>query len=273
MSNPPSSLDAKGASQQADGPPKPPHFESYTKEPYSKRLKRYCNRNLGRVLIGIELFCALALVVITGKYTYYAGGQLREMRKATKASQKSAEAAKSAADTASTQTQFMLQQLNLQREIARLEKGGAKVRVKGIAFYHEEDKVRHAIQVENDGNREATKISICTKIEFSVPIVIPNQCVPFQTANPNYLQTFNEKAQKLELAVVYSPITSLPPQYSVNETSTFYIRGAIHYTDYTGADLLDLFCKEISAKKALNARSGLNNTTGALFGEPKNCTD
>jgi hypothetical protein len=117
MSNSPTDADEKGTSQQAGDPPKPPHLESYAhyKEPYSKRFKRYRNRNLGRVLIGIELSCALALVAITGMYTYYAGGQLREMRKATKATQIAADAAKSAAETAdatlkSTKKSFVIDQ-------------------------------------------------------------------------------------------------------------------------------------------------------------------
>jgi hypothetical protein len=108
MSNPPSGLNAKGAPQQTGDPPKPPHLESYAnyKEPYSKRLKRYCNRNLGRVLIGVELSFAFALVIITGWYTHYAAGQLAEMRKSTKAAQDAANAARQGALEAKNANDF-----------------------------------------------------------------------------------------------------------------------------------------------------------------------
>ena len=68
------------------------------REPKSKRLKYYWNRNLHKAGIWIEAACALVLVGITGTYIRFAGGQLDEMRKATNATQTAAEAAKGSSD-------------------------------------------------------------------------------------------------------------------------------------------------------------------------------
>lgn len=108
MSDLPADSNANGTAQPANDPPAPPISDPTPyKESKSKRLKRYCNRNLPKTPIWIEAACALALVVITGMYTHYAGGQLRAMRgqlgeiiKQYPELQKSAEAAKSAASTA-----------------------------------------------------------------------------------------------------------------------------------------------------------------------------
>jgi hypothetical protein len=127
MNNPPSSPDAKGTSQQTANAPKPPHLESAAnyKEPYSKRIKRYSNRNLGRIVIGIELFCAIALVVITGYYTHYAGGQLVEMRNATQATKNAADAAKTSADIARSSYEMERRRAeDMEEAVCRLSGGG-----------------------------------------------------------------------------------------------------------------------------------------------------
>jgi hypothetical protein len=77
MGNLPANINAKHAPQQTGNPPVPLHLENGAnyKEPTSKRIKRYCSRNLRRVPVGIELLCAILLVGITGTYTHYAKKQ------------------------------------------------------------------------------------------------------------------------------------------------------------------------------------------------------
>ncbi len=237
MSNLPPNANAKRATQKTGDPPEPPHFESYAnyKEPYSKRLKRYCNRNLGRVLIGIELLFSLILVAITGTYTYFAGGQLDEMRSSTVAAGKAANAAESAAKAT-------LQQLDLQREAYRLEKGGAKLVLAAFGINHYGDVISYGVRLRNDGRKDAMRISMCRKLEFRKPLPDEKQCL--------YLPMEFEKPQSAYMNRQTAVLNASPSEripFPSDKNITIYIWAFIRYTDWTGAELREHFCKQIPA--------------------------
>ena len=78
---------------------------------------------------------------------------------------------------AQQQTEALSQALDLQKEIAVIDKGRAKIRVDVIAVTREEkDRARVGIVVTNDGKRAGRNISICATTEFRNDAPVDRGC-------------------------------------------------------------------------------------------------
>lgn len=257
------------------------------KQPYGQGGQHSRCRKLKKAPIWVEACCAVALVGITGFYTYYARQQAGAAIKAADAAKSAAGAAeatlneiqKGGTDThalavaAGNQAKSMVKQLDLQREIARLEHG-AKVRVRGIAVYHDAGKISADIEVENDGKATAVQISIARKIEFrkSPPIVDLTKFEFFEPIQPSRLRPLPDNGQGADIGSVYHLQMPIPRGYSAYKSGAedIYIWGVFSYSDFTREDVHDPFCEQISAKQVFDSPLGILPGRGAYI-PPKGC--
>jgi hypothetical protein len=194
-------------------------------------------------------------------YTWYTRGQWTEMIKVTQATGR-------AADNAGSQADSMIDQLNLQREMARLDKGGAKLRIGLVAVYHDKTEMSFGLRLQNYGNRSARAMSICARTENKKPLpaTIQVKCFTFDTTIPNQL----EPSVKVEGVPYNAPNFPLPTWFSA--TGKIYIWGVLKYTDYTGSDIRDPFCKEIPAHLIFDSPSGIVPGRGYSSNNVSDCS-
>jgi hypothetical protein len=164
-----------------------------------------------------------------------------------------------------------LEEMRLQREIGRLEKGGANIQIDGISMFHEGNSVSAGIVLRNDGKRDAGEILICTRIEFRISPVAwdQNQCDPSNPAQPNRLRPF---ITSQDVAKVVSAVSvQIPVGYSPDKSADIYVSGVIKYRDSTGAVIRQAFCKRVSAKQVFDSPAGVTVGKGYAFDHPKDC--
>ncbi len=226
----------------------------------------------------IEVFALIGL----GIYTTFAALQWLANKKAAEAASSTATTADATlneiqeggtdthhlATAAGDQARAMLEQLDLQREIAAMEHGAARVRVEGIAIYHEGQDIYVDIGMQNTGNKKASQISVSGRLGFRevAPVVIPNTFVQFIPATITELEPRNR--QKPVVAKLSVFITG---QKSKGEG--FYVWGVIRYIDWRNVDIPDRFCEYLPAKVALDSSEGRGAGKGKYFSAPQGLED
>jgi hypothetical protein len=144
------------------------------------------------------------------------------------------------ADAAANAAKATLQQLDLQREFYRLEKGGAKLRLAAFGInHHGGDAIAYGIRLKNDGEKEGMNISMCRNLEFRKPLPDEKQCTWLPMRAEKRQPTYRNR----QTAVLDSENISLPTGKNI----TIYIWAFFRYTDWTGAELREHFCKQIPA--------------------------
>jgi hypothetical protein len=175
-------------------------------------------------------------------------------QKIADASHRNAKAAESFSRTAIRQANAVTKQLRLQREVARIEKGGAMLFISGINFSHEGRRfVKAGVEMKNNGSNAADQVRACTKVELQEPsqvAVNKGHCTAFFPP-PTYRQLppvtpANGNVGDTVKAVIKAQV---PAGFS----GYIYVWGVMSYTDtLTDLPITAPFCKRISANLVLN---------------------
>lgn len=234
MSDLPTGANAQHASQQTSNSPVPRHLESYAnyKEPYSKRFKRYRNRNLSRVLIGVELVFSLALVGITGTYTYYAGKQK---------------------DAMIDQLKEMKSSSALQKKTAAVQFGLPVISINWLGMFElgENKSPYFIVRIQNNGKTNAESTSLAMDIKFSDKRPEPNFTPKdFQHIKPGTIEPWDPTRKYIQSDRQFAH--SLPGDYSTYKSgkTRLYMLGMVKYKNYTNLpDEWDYypFCRYVTA--------------------------
>lgn len=215
--------------------------------------------------VALGIIGVLALCIYHGQLNVMRG-QLGEIIKQYLELQKSANAADTSSRTASgalqeikkggtdthnlalaagNQAAALIQQLELQRRIARIDGGGARVEINSISLFHETGKVFDGVVVQNNGREQAEGVKVCSKIEFRKSAPPRIKCDNFQFVNPSPLP-------KGEIGRVPKAVEGeIPSDFGQNQ-QIIYIYGEIRYTDFTGEMVNDQFCKIANTQFVLN---------------------
>ncbi len=217
-----------------------PHSEKYASETHATRQL---------LTDAIKLYVEILTLIAVLAYTTVAALQLREI---IKQYPKIEESAKAASDAAGA----MSDQLDLQRNVVRLEKGGAQLGILNISLFHEQrENLSAGFLIKNNGKYAAREISLCFDIRFIKPLPTedPRNCKFYNPASVARLPPFKKNPAN------FATITSdtkyrVPSGYS---GQNIYIRGGISYTDeLTKGKILDPFCQRVSASAVFGSKSG-----------------
>lgn len=163
----------------------------------------------------------------------------------------------------------MIKQFDLQKGVVRLQMGGASVQINGIYVWHGEGKISLAVVLQNDGNRDASGISVCTKIEFSEPPTTPNGCDSFFQPDGKNLLQHSDKLPPPIIGVRTSKV-AIPPTYKP-DTSNLYMWIKVRYSDFAETNIEKFVCRQVPAKEVFEKPAGFTDANAASFPHPQLC--